>query len=381
MKVNQLVKRAATCRRERPRFAYIAPTYRQGKAIAWDYLKHYTAPIPGIRANESELWVELPNTGQVRIYGADNPDALRGIYLDGTALDEYGLMPPKIFTEVVRPALADREGWACFIGTPNGKNQFWDIAEHARTEPDWYFAAHKASETNILPDAELADARRLMTSEEYAQEFECSFEASVKGAIYGAELAKAREEKRVTKVLYERTLPVVTAWDLGMRNSTAIWFAQFLGVEIRLIDYYESSGEGLQHYVGVINQKGYAYSRHIAPHDIEVRELGSGKSRKEIGQSLGIHFEVAPNLPLEDGINATRMAFNRVWLDEEKCKAGIDALMNYRRDYNTRLNEFKATPVDDWASHGADALRYLILAQDRAHAKPKPIKYSNKGIV
>jgi hypothetical protein len=166
------------------RFAYIAPTYKQGKAIAWDYLKHYSAPIPGVEKNESELWVQLPNEARVRIFGADNPDSLRGIYLDGVVLDEYGMMARNTFSEVLRPALSDRKGWAAFIGTPNGKNQFWEVAATAQTEPGWYYACHRASETGIVQADELTAARRMMTADEYDQEFECSFEASVKGAIY-----------------------------------------------------------------------------------------------------------------------------------------------------------------------------------------------------
>ena len=362
MAVNQLVKAAALCQRERPRFSYLAPTYRQGKAVAWDYLKHYTRAIPGVRVNESELHVTLPHGGQVRIYGADNPDALRGIYLDGVIPDEFGLMPANIFSEVIRPALSDREGWACFIGTPNGKNQFYDIAKHAQEDAAWFFASFKASQTGIIPQPELDAAKSVMTPDEYEQEFECSFEASVKGAIFASEIAAARAAGRIGKVHHEPTLPVHTWWDLGVGDSTAIWFMQFVRQEVRIIDYYENSGEGLPHYAQVLQQRGYVYGEHWAPHDIQVRELGSGRSRIESARSLGVKFRIAPNVPLEDGINAARILFVNCWFDEQKCKQGLECLQNYRRDYNTRIGEFKAIPVHDWASHGADAFRYFAVS-------------------
>ena len=370
--INQLIKAALTCTKDRPRFAYVAPTYSQGKAIAWDYIQHYSRPIPGVTFNQSELRADYPNGGQLRIYGADTPDSLRGIYLDGVVLDEYGLMPPKVYSEVLRPALSDREGWAFFIGTPNGKNQFYDVAQQAGKTSGWFYAAYRASETGILPQAELTAARMDMTPDEYAQEYECSFEASVKGAIYSAELEQARQQGRITRVPYEPVLPVSTYWDLGVGDSTAIWFAQSTrSGEVRVIDYYENSGEGLPHYAGVLKAKPYSYEAHYAPHDIDVREFTTGRSRLETAQTQGITFRITPNIPLEDGIHAARMLFPKCWFDAEHCEDGLEALQHYRRDYNTRLNEFKAVPVHDWAEHGASAFRYLALNQAAPVKKPK----------
>lgn len=372
--INQLLKRALVERKARPRYAYIAPTFRQGKAVAWDYLTHYARPVPDMQANVSELRVDFPhNDSQVRIYGADNPDSLRGVYLDGAVLDEYGLMPPTVFSEVIRPALSDRAGWALFIGTPNGRNQFYEIVQYAKSgAAGWFFAEFKASQTNILSAGELAAARGVMTQDEYDQEFECSFEAAVKGAIYASELEAARAASRVSIVPYDPVLPVDTDWDLGVGDATAIWFSQSVrSGEVRVIDYYEASGEGLPHYAQVLKARGYTYGQHWAPHDIEVRELGSGRSRLETAASLGIKFRIAPNIPIEDGIHAARMLFPRCWFDATKCKAGLEALQHYRRDYNSRLNEFKATPVHDWASHGADAFRYLAVRHQTPRDKPR----------
>jgi phage terminase large subunit len=377
--INQLIKSAATCEKERPRFGYIAPTLKQAKAVAWDYLKHYTDPIPGVSYNETELRADLPNEARIRLFGADNPDSLRGIYLDGVVLDEFPLMQGRTWSEVIRPLLADRMGWALFIGTPNGKNAFWDIYQQA-TADNWFRTSYKASETGVIDAAELKDAARMMTEDEYAQEFECSFEASVRGAVYAKELAQVRAQKRIARVPYDPILPVHTAWDLGVGDATAIWFAQVHGAERRIIDYYEASGEGLQHYAATLDKKGYKYGRHLAPPDIEVRELGSGRSRKEIAAGLGIRFEVVKGLRLEDGINAARMLLPTCYFDEDKCSAGIEALQNYRWDFNQRLDEFKSSPVHDWASHGADAFRYLALGLKQL-PENKPLKINTQWVV
>jgi phage terminase large subunit len=373
MGVNELQRGACTCPRERPRFGYLAPTYAQGKSIAFDYMRHYAQPIPGVSVNQSELRVDYPTGGQVRIYGGDNPDSLRGLYFDGVVLDEYGLHQPKVYSEVIGPTLVDRSGWALFVGTPNGKNQFYEIAQHAKErvrakDKDWFFAEYKASETGLIPKEELERARLNMTSDEYAQEYECSFEAAVKGAIFAAELEKARAEKRIGRVPYDPILPVDTDWDLGIGDAMATWFSQSTkGGEVRLIDYHEASGEGFPYYASMLKAKGYAYGKHWAPHDIQVRELGSGKSRLDVAREQGIRFELTPRMQasaageVEEGIHAARMLFPRCYFDEEKCKAGLEALMHYRRDYNTRLNEFKATPVHDWSSHAADAYRGLAV--------------------
>jgi hypothetical protein len=385
--VNHLLRGALTCTRERPRFGYIAPTYTQGKATSFDYFRHYAAAVPDHAVNQSELRIDLPNRGQVRIYGGDNPDSLRGLYFDGVVLDEYGLHAPKTFSEVIGPTLVDRGGSALFLGTPNGKNQFYDIAQHAKTEQrkgnkDWFYAEYKASDTGLLDAAYLDAAKAVMTSDEYAQEFECSFEASVKGAIYAKELEAARRDTRITDVPVDPTLLVDTDWDLGIGDAMCVWFSQTVkgSGQVRLIDYYEASGEGFPHFVQLLREKRYTYGTHWAPHDIAVRELGSGKSRLEMAAALGLRFSVTPRLSsaagqeLEDGIHAARLFFPRCWFDQTRCRVGLEALGQYRRDYNTRLDEFKATPVHDNASHGADAFRGLAVRHQIPKEKPEYVR-------
>ena len=277
--VHDLQRGALACMRERPRFAYLSPFLKQAKAVAWDYLRAAMAPARalGASANETELRVDYPNGGQVRLYGADNYEALRGLYLDGVVLDEYADMDPRAWTEVIRPALADRGGWAVFIGTPKGRNAFYEMWRKAQNE-GWFHMMLKASETGLLSAAELALAAGDLSEEQYAQEFECSFEAAIVGAYYGKLMAAAERDQRISGVPHDPSALVWTSWDLGIRDATAIWFAQVIGREIHIIDYYEASGVDLGHYVRELNARPYAYAGHIVPHDARAKELGTGKS-------------------------------------------------------------------------------------------------------
>lgn len=387
--VNHLIRGALTSDRLRPRFGYLAPTYTQGKATSFDYFKYYADPVPSTSVNQSELRVDFPNGGQTRIYGADNPDGLRGLYFDGVVLDEFGMHPPKTYSEVVSATLVDRGGWALFMGTPAGKNQFWEIAQFAKEreaagDPMWFYREYPASKTGLLDAEYLAQARATMTADEYAQEFECSFEAAIKGAIYATELAAARSEGRICDITIDPALPVDTDWDLGVLDPTAIWFSQSTrGGEVRLVDYYEGSDAGFSHYAQVLREKGYNYGQHWAPHDIQVRELsGDGRSRQEVAQSFGINFQRVPRLQgsvrgeVEEGIHALKMLFPRLWIDQTRCKRGIEALMHYRRDYNSRIDEFKATVVHDWSSHASDAARGLAVRHQVPREKRKEVPVS-----
>lgn len=371
--VNDLIKEAATCEKANPRFAYIAPQLNQAKDIAWSYLLEYTDCFgPERKVNASELWVELPNNGaRIRIYGADNPDRLRGIYLDGAVLDEFGDMDPTVWTQVIRPALSDRKGWAVFIGTPKGKNTFHKLWVIAEGDEDWFKLSLKASETRLLDDKELADAKKMMSDDEYAQEYECSFEAAVRGAYYGKEMNAAEDGERITTVPYDPRLQVHTAWDLGVADSTVIWFIQTHGRETRVIDVLKGEGVGLDWYVKRLQERDYLWGNHYLPHDVEVRELGTGKSRREVLGDLGITATVCPNIPIADGIQAVRMLLATTWFDKAKCKDGIEALRMYRRDYDEKRQEFRVQPLHDWTSHYADALRYFAVGhQERVIVKP-----------
>lgn len=382
--VNDLIKGAATCDKNNPRFAYIAPQLNQAKDIAWSYLLEYTECFgPERKVNASELWVELPNNGaRIRIYGADNPDRLRGIYLDGAVLDEFGDMDPTVWTQVIRPALSDRKGWAIFIGTPKGKNTFHKLWVNAEGDEDWHTLSLKASETRLLDDKELADAKKMMSDDEYAQEYECSFDAAVRGAYFGKEMndAELDDPSRITSVPHDPRLLTHTAWDLGVADSTVIWFVQTVGRETRVIDVLKGEGVGLDYYAKELQQRGYLYGNHYLPHDVEVRELGTGRSRLEVLRDLGVNATVVPNIPVEDGIQAARMLLPTCWFDKAKCKDGIEALRMYRREWDDKRQEFRLKPLHDWTSHYADAFRYFAVGhQERASVKP--FKRNTKWVV
>ena len=379
MAINHLLRDAILCEKPNPRFAYIAPTYRQAKAVAWDYLKQFAEKIPMVRFHETELRCDLPNGARIQLLGAENPSSLRGIYVDGVCLDEMADMPESLFPEVIRPALSDRKGYAVFIGTPRGHNAFYELYDAAKAQDDWVTAVYKASETGILDDEELRAAESMMSADQFAQEYECSWVANVPGAVYGKELQASFEQDRICNVPYDSGHKVHTFWDLGIGDSTAVIFVQNVGRAVHVIDYFEARNEGLPFYARMLAERGYLYGDHHAPHDIEVRELGSGKSRREVAYELGINFRVVPKLPVEDGIHAAQLLIERAYFDRDNCKLLLEALRHYHRAYNERTRSFRASPVHDWSSHAADAFRYLAigLKEDRGFSRPPQIKADN----
>ena len=374
--VADMVAAALECQQPNPRFAYVAPLFVQAKDTAWQYVKQFCSPIPGTSFNESELRADLPNGARIRLYGADNYERLRGIYLDGVLFDEYADMPPNAWQAVIRPALSDRNGWAVFIGTPKGRNAFFEKWEES-ANPEWFRVMLKASETGILNEAELRDAEKTLGDDLFNQEYECDFTAALIGAYYGKTIKTLEEQGRVGNVPYDSRLPVYTAWDLGIDDATAIWFAQIVGKEKRIIDYYESSGVGLDHYAKLLSSKGYLYAEHFLPHDVEVKELGTGRSRLETLYSLGLkNVRVIPAQSVEDGINACRMMLEGCWFDATKTAKGLEALRQYQREWDNKLRVFKQRPLHDWTSHASDAARYLALGlpdyRIKKEKKPRP---------
>ena len=361
MAINHLLRDAILNTKDNPRYAYIAPTYRQAKMIAWDYLKQFAGAIPNVRFHETELRCDLPNGARIMLLSGENFQNLRGLYLDGCVMDEYSDMPESMFPEVIRPALSDRKGYGIVVGTPRGMSAFYELYEAAKADKTWFTKMYKASETGILDDEEIESAKTAMSKDQFAQEFECSWTANVAGAIYGKEIENIMEKGHISSVPYDENHRVDTWWDLGVGDSSVIIFTQTVGRSIQVIDCYENRGEGLPHYCRVLDQKGYLYGTHNAPHDIEVRELGTGKSRREIAYDLGLNFRVVPKLPLEDGIHAAKMFFSRCWFDHTNCKQLLDALRHYHRQYNEKNRVFRSTPVHDWSSHFADCFRYLAV--------------------
>lgn len=360
--VQKLYMGALKCKRPKPRFAYIAPLYTQAKDVAWEYVRQYAVKL-GATPHETELRVDLPSGARIRLYGADNPNRLRGLYWDGVVLDEYADMRPSVWGEVIRPLLADRQGWATFIGTPKGHNAFYDVWQEAQKDTTWFGVMLKASQTGLLAENELADARKGMSQDQYMQEFECSFEAAIHGAYFAEAMRKLRAEHRIGRVPLDPSRPVHTCWDIGKDDPTAIWFFQAHGQMIHLIHYFEDSGEGTDYYVRKIkeigDQRGFLYGRHYGPHDLDNSHwvLPGAEASVDVARRLGLSFIVVPRIPnKQQAIDAARNWLSMCWIDEEHCKDGIEALDHYRKEWDDKRETWRSKPEHDWASHGADAL-------------------------
>ena len=379
--INDLIFRAISEGKENAQYAYLAPYYSQSKNIAWQYLQQFAEPVL-YKANQSELWVELINGARIKLYGADNPDSLRGLYLDGIVLDEYADMKPSVWGAVVRPLLSDRLGWATFIGTPKGHNAFYDIYRTAERNDGWYVKTLRASQTGLISESELKDAYQSMSEDQYLQEFECSFEAAILGAYYGKEMRVLTDGNRITNVEYDPLFPVHTAWDLGYSDDTAIWWYQVVHGEIRVLEYHSSNGNQIGYYTDLIKSKPYTYGFHYLPHDARAKTLASGGKSiiEQISSQITVNkLKIVPSLSLQDGIQATRLALMRCWFDAEKCEDGIECLRQYQREYDEDKKVFRDKPRHDWTSHGADAFRMLAIAW-KDEVKPIPKDNSIRGV-
>ena len=360
------IRRAISENKPDARYAYIAPFYAQAKNIAWDYLLKFAKPAI-VKANQSELWVELVNGAKIRLFGADNPDSLRGLYLDGVVLDEYADMKPRLWGEIVRPLLTDRQGWATFIGTPKGHNAFYDIYNEAQKNDNWYVKTLRADQSGLLAQGELLDAQATMSANQYEQEFLCSFEAAILGAYYGQEMRRITDLGRITDIEYDDMFPCHTAWDLGFNDSTSIWWYQVVHGEIRVLDHHSSNGQAIPYYTGLLKQKeeefGYRYGIHWLPHDARAKTLASGGKSiiEQIATKIDIkQLKIVPNLSLQDGIQASRLALNRTWF-HNRCEEGIECLRQYQREWDDDKKVFRDRPKHDWTSHSSDAWRYLSI--------------------
>ena len=370
--INELIYRALTENKENGRYFYLAPYLSQSKSIAWDYLVRYAQPVLA-KANQSELWIELINGSRIRLFGADNENSLRGNYCDGIILDEYADIRPSVWGQIIRPLLADRNGmgghktWAVFIGTPKGHNAFYDVYHNASKDSDWYVKVLRASQTGLLEKSELEDAAKMMTQDQYLQEFECDFESAILGAFYGKEMRQLTDQNRILDIEYDPMFPVHTAWDLGYSDDTAIWWFQVVHGEIRCLDYHSSNGQPIAFYTGIIQireaERGYVYGTHYLPHDARAKTLASNRSIiEQLSDKITLKsMKIVPMLSLQDGIQATRLALTRAWFDH-KCEDGIECLRQYQRLYDEDSKSFRDKPKHDWTSHGADAFRMLSIA-------------------
>ena len=387
--INHLLRDALTSKKPNPRFHLLCPTYRQAKSTLWDYLKQFSSSIPGTRFNESELRADFGNGARISLLsGEKGGQNLRGIFSDGFIIDEAGLMDNTIFPEIVRPALADRNGlegeqtYCIFVGTPMGHNTLYDYYSHAKEDPDWHCAVYKASETGILPAEELQAAKSTMPEGIYEAEFECSFESNVPGAVYSKELQGMEEHNQIGRIPHDPAFKVQTFWDLGINDSTSIIWAQIAhgNRSISIIDHVNMTGEGIPYYSKLLDQKaqqhGYVYEAHYAPHDITQREFGTGKTRQEWALIHGINFRKTPKLPLEEGINAVKMTLPKCFIDRDKCKRLLESLRYYHRVYDPKNLIFRSRPAHDWSSHDADCMRTLAVSIRQAAPQIEDTYYS-----
>lgn len=350
-------------------YYYIFPTYAQAKKVIWSSITNsgqtfldYIPPSLIASKNSQEMKIILTNGSIIQLVGSDNVDSLVGTNPYGVVFSEFALQDPKAY-QFLRPVLVANDGFMLFISTPRGKNHLWDILQIAQKNPNWFVYIRTVSETAhiSLHEIERERAEGLMSDDLIQQEYFCSFDSGVEGAYYSKYLDKMRIKSQIGQVPHESGFKVHTAWDLGMRDSTTIIFFQTIGQTVRIIDCYENSKQGLEHYVQVINNKGYTYGKHIAPHDIKVRELGTGMTRLEKARALGISFIVAPDISIVDGIEAVRSCLSKVWIDEHAGAPLIKALENYRQEWDQKTKIYKSQPLHNWASHFCDSMRYLAV--------------------
>jgi len=364
---NIVIREAVT----RPGVYYVVyPTYAQGKKILWS-----SVTIQGIRfldfippelvegMNSQEMKVNLTNGSIIQIIGSDNPDRIVGTNPQGVVFSEYALQNPRIYA-LMSPILAANKGWAIFQSTPRGKNHFWEIYQLAVNSSHWWTCKLGLNETKhidpLLIERDLKDGQ--ISPDLVQQEYYCSFEAGVEGSIYCKYLDRMNLNNQIGVVPWEAGFKVHTAWDLGMSDSTAIIFFQTIGQTVRIIDYIEKSSEGLDFYCKYVLSKPYTYGKHIAPHDIAVREWGSGMSRIEKAKNLGLNFILAPDVSIRDGIESVRSALSKIWVDDQRCARLIKCLENYRYEWNATKYDYKQVPLHDQYSHGSDCLRYMCIS-------------------
>lgn len=354
-------------------YYYVFPTYSQGKKILWDSITNtgekFLSYIPKelvAKMNGQEMKITLTNNSLIQIVGSDNIDSLVGTNPRGVIFSEYALQTPLAY-QFLRPILLANDGWALFISTPRGRNHMYELYQIAKNSPDWWTCHLSVNDTRHIPLSEIEKekAEGIMSEDLIQQEYYCDFHIGIEGSYYSKYINKMRLAGQITDVPWEPAHRVHTAWDLGVRDSTCIIFFQCIGTIVRIIDCYEKSKEGLEHYVTILNGKPYTYGKHFAPHDIRVRDFSLGITRWEKARQLGVTFQMVDNIPIEDGIEAVRSTLSKTWIDDHNCSTLIRSLENYRQEYDAKKRVYKPKPLHNEYSHMADAMRYLALSLPR----------------
>jgi phage terminase large subunit len=376
------LNRTAIAAHERPGvYWHMLPQAKQARKVVWDGIDRAGRRIidqafpKDLRhsINNTEMKIELKSGSIWQVVGSDNYNSLIGSNPVGVVFSEYSVAKPSAW-DYIRPILAENEGWALFIYTPRGPNHGHHLYSIARDHPGWFSELLTVEDTGVLTPQDIEEERRSgMPEEMIEQEYFCSFSGVQLGSYYGKLIAAAEKEGRVTAVSYESASPVHTAWDLGYSDDTVIWFYQVVAGEVRLIDYYSSYGQDIAHYAKVVHGKPYRYGNHWVPHDAVPKTLAAnGRSIIQQLWAEGIKARVAPNLDVQDGIQAVRQMLPRCWFDKERCKDGIEALRLYQREWDEDRKCFKEKPLHDYTSHTADAARYLALVWREEHQPVQP---------
>jgi phage terminase large subunit len=353
------------------------PMISQGRRAIWSAVNPHSgkrrideAFPKAIResTNENEMFIRFKNGSTWTVTGSDAYDSLVGSPPAGIVFSEWSRANPSAWAYLA-PILVENKGWALFITTPLGNNHAKAMYAMARNDPAWFAEISTVADTQAISH-EAVEAQRKEYQALFGdvagdalieQEYYCSFDSVIPGSYYAKEMTICEREGRITQVDVDRSLPVHSSWDLGVKDSTAIWCFQVNGHELQIVDYYEANGHGAEHYCEWLNEQGY-YGVDWVPHDARAREWGTGRTRVETLRMLGRNPRVCPDHSLQDGIQAARLTIPIVRFDAARCARGIDCLKSYQAEWSEELRTFKKTPLHDWASHGADAFRYLAMS-------------------
>ena len=388
--INEIVHHCLADTSKMGRYAYMAPYYNQAKAVAWDYSKRFCRDIKGIKINESELRIDFANGSRLQLFGADNAERLRGLYFNGIVCDEFANYRPSIWEYILRPALADRLGWCVFIGTPKGKNSFYDKYQEAINGDDnWFALKVSADESGLLPDSEIEALKAEMSAMAYRQEMLCDFEIPIQGAYYADALEDAKRDGRIGHVAIDPLMTIRSFWDIGgtgaRADSCAIWIAQFVGKEIRVIDYYEAQGQPLATHVMWLRDNGYGKAQCVLPHDGVQHDKVYTVTYESALQEAGFDTYVVKNQgpgAAAQRIEALRRLFPAIWFNDNMgTKDGLNTLAMYHENRDDVRN-IGLGPMHDSASHCGDAIGLMAVAQPLLiNTKWAKIEYNNSGIV
>lgn len=384
---NHLIRAALTNTRQfpAPRYAYVGPSFTQAKDLVWGYFKHYLNGLEGVSFSESELTVTLPNGAKISLYGGSAAyERMRGLYFDGVVLDEYAMLAPQAWGQVIRPTLADYKGWAIVSGTSDGGGHFTDFFKQRANDEAWETFIIPVTETDALNEEEVQEMRSEMTTDEFDREMMCSFDAPVPGAYY-AELMNDAEfapVSRINSVPWDPAARVIACWDLGISDDMSIWLIQRVGREFHVIDFIQDRGKPLGWYVDEIKNRGYRNVAMLMPHDVGARELQSGITRKQHMMDLGCDVYQVPIHKVEDGIDAVRRVLPICWFDRDKTLEGRKALKAYRSGLSDKLGFTR--PLHNWASHAADAFRTFAMGYEQvigwSGAQGQPLRRKIRGL-